>query len=399
MQIKSGGEDKSPEFHIATPKEVREGKTTDIYFVRTHQIIEEKGLDTVVKAEFIAKGFHDDWKWGVFTGLEEVLSLLEGLPLTVRTVPEGTVFRPFEPVMEIEGNYKDFCLLETAVLGLICQSSGVATKAARCKKAAGDRPVLSFGARRVHPCLTPMVDRSAFIGGCDGISALKGAELLGIKPTGTMPHALILLMGDTVKTALAFDELIDPDVKRVILIDTFNDEKFEAIRLAEAMKEKLYGIRLDTPFSRRGSLIQIIQEIKWELDIRGFSHVKIFVSGGMDEHKIQTFNPYADAYGVGTSISNAPVIDFAMDIIEINGRPFSKKGKMSGSKQLYRCPDCFKDQVVYAKRDLEEVTCACGGTLEPLLVPAMVQGKIERPVLQPGEIRKYVLSQLEHFEL
>jgi nicotinate phosphoribosyltransferase len=399
MQIKPEGEDNSPTFHIATPQEVREGKTTDIYFVRTEQIIENRKLDAVVKAEFIAKGFHNGWEWGVFTGLEEVLSLLDGLPLTIRAVSEGTVFRPFEPVMEIEGSYKDFCLLETAVLGLICQSSGVATKAARCKKAAENRPVLSFGARRVHPVLTPMVDRSAFIGGCDGISALKGAELLGIKPTGTMPHALILLMGDTVKAALAFDEVIEPEVKRVVLIDTFNDEKFEAIRLAEALKEKLYGIRLDTPFSRRGSLIQIIQEIRWELDIRGFSGIKIFVSGGMDEHKIQQFNPYADAYGVGTSISNAPVIDFAMDIIEIDGRPFSKKGKMSGSKQLYRCPDCFKDQVVYVNRDLKEVTCACGGTLKTLLTPVMIRGEIKKTVPRPAKIREYVLSQLNHFEL
>ncbi|MBW1660146.1 MAG: nicotinate phosphoribosyltransferase, partial [Deltaproteobacteria bacterium] len=191
--MKSDSEEGTPRFHIATPQEIRDGKTTDIYFVRTHEIIEKKGLDRHVKAEFIAKGFHDDWPWAVFSGLEEILSLVEGLPLTVRAVPEGTVFRSYEPVMEIEGNYQDFCLLETAILGLMCQSSGVATKAARCKKAAGSRSVLSFGARRVHPALTPMVDRSAYIGGCDGISAVKGAEMLGIVPTGTMPHALILL--------------------------------------------------------------------------------------------------------------------------------------------------------------------------------------------------------------
>ena len=399
MQMKSDSEEGTPRFHIATPQEIRDGKTTDIYFVRTHEIIEKKGLNRHVKAEFIAKGFHDDWPWAVFSGLEEILSLVEGLPLTVRAVPEGTVFRSYEPVMEIEGNYQDFCLLETAILGLMCQSSGVATKAARCKKAAGSRSVLSFGARRVHPALTPMVDRSAYIGGCDGISAVKGAEMLGIVPTGTMPHALILLFGDTVRAAQAFDEIVDPKVGRVVLIDTFNDEKFEAIHLAEALREKLYAIRLDTPSSRRGNFPRMIEEIRWELDIRGFSHVKIFVSGGMDEYKIQQLNPYVDAYGVGTAISNAPVVDFSMDIIEIEGKPFAKKGKMSGSKQLYRCSRCLKDQVIFQNRGIEEMTCECGGTLEPLLRPVIVQGKIEAPVPHPSKIREYVLSQLEHFSL
>jgi len=399
MSVKTDGEETGPRFFIATPREIREGQTTDIYFVRTRQIIDEKGLDQPVRAEFMAKGFHDDWPWAVFSGLEEILSLVEGLPLTLRSIPEGTVFRAYEPVMEIEGNYKDFCMLETAILGLMCQSSGVATKAARCKKAAGNRPVLSFGARRVHPALTPMIDRSAYIGGCDGISAVKGAELLHITPTGTMPHALILLIGDTVKAAEAFDEVVDPKVDRVVLVDTFNDEKYEAIRLAEALKERLYAIRLDTPSSRRGNLQRIIEEIRWELNIRDLSHIKIFVSGGMDEYKIQALNPHVDAYGVGTSISNAPVVDFSMDIIEIAGEAVAKKGKMSGSKQLYRCPECFKDHVVYRGQELQSLTCDCGGTLEPLLNPVLAEGKILSPLPSPKEIRDYVLSQLTHFIL
>ncbi len=394
--MKQDGEEGIPQFHVATPKEVREGKTTDIYFVRTKEILEKKGLDRRVKAEFIAKGFHDDWPWAVFAGLEEILSLVKGLPLTIRAVPEGTIFKPFQPVMEIEGNYKDFCLLETAILGLMCQSTGVATKAARCKKAAEKRSVLSFGARRVHPLLTPMIDRSAFIGGCDGISALKGAELLGIEPTGTMPHALILLMGDTVEAAVAFDEIVDEKVARVVLIDTFNDEKFEAIRLANALKERLYAIRLDTPSSRRGNLKHMIEEIRWELDIRGFSHVKIFVSGGMNEYKIQQLNPYVDAYGVGTAISNAPVVDFSMDIIEIEGHPIAKKGKMSGSKRVYRCLSCFKTYVTYGEMGN---VCECGGKLETLLNPVLARGNVVTALPHPRDIRSYVLSQLEHFSL
>ena len=126
--------------------------------------------------------------------------------------------------------YTDFGALETSMLGLICQASGVATKAARCKKAADGRPVISFGARRMHPVIAPMVERNAFVGGCDGVSVIKSAEMIGEEASGTMPHALILLMGDTVTAARAFDEVIDKAVKRIVLVDTFNDEKVEALR-------------------------------------------------------------------------------------------------------------------------------------------------------------------------
>ena len=72
----------------------------------------------------------------------------------------------------------------------------------------------------------------------------------------------------------AFNDVVDPKVRRVALIDTLQDEKFEAIRVAEALGKDLYGVRLDTPSSRRGDFYQIISEVRWELDIRGFGHVK-----------------------------------------------------------------------------------------------------------------------------
>src|SRR5690606_27067049 len=125
--------------------------------------------------------------------------------------------------------------LETAMLGLLCQASGVATKAARIRRLAGDKTVVSFGARRVHPAVAPVIERAAYIGGCDGVSVVMAAELLGEDPTGTTPHALILLMGDTVDAMLAYDRVLPPDVPRIALIDTFQDEKFEAIRVAEAL--------------------------------------------------------------------------------------------------------------------------------------------------------------------
>ncbi|MGZ3525068.1 MAG: nicotinate phosphoribosyltransferase [Thermodesulfobacteriota bacterium] len=390
-------------FHTASPKEIKEGKLTDIYFVRTMEVLKAKKIDKWVKAEFIAKRFPEDYEWGILAGIEEVAYLLKDLKVNVRAMKEGTTFRAYEPVMEIEGMYTDFGLYETSLLGLICQASGVATKAGRCKKAAGDKSVISFGARRIHPVVAPMVERNAFVGGCDGVSVVKDAELIDEEPSGTMPHSLILIMGDTVAATKAFDEVVDRKVKRVSLIDTFNDEKIEAIRVAEALGKKLFGIRLDTPSSRRGDFTKIIEEIRWELNLRGFGHIRIFVSGGLDEKRILALNPVVDAYGVGTSITNARVIDFAMDIVEIDGVPLAKRGKMSGSKRVLRCQKCFQDKMIpfqTRRRATPGVDrCSCGGRFKDLLIPFMRSGKILWDLPKPQAIREYVLKQLPRFDL
>ena len=264
--------------------------------------------------------------------------------------------------------------------------------------------MISFGARRIHPVVAPMVERNAFIGGCDGVSVVKNAEFIGEEPAGTMPHALILIMGDTVEATRAFDEVIDPRVKRVSLIDTFNDEKMEAIRVAEALGKKVFGIRLDTRSSRRGDLQKIIEEIRWELNVRGFGRVQIYVSGGLDEKPILALNPVVDAYGVGTSITNARVIDFALDIIEIDGKPLAKRGKMSGSKSVLRCSKCFQDKMVPFKKNrgrsiLGADRCSCGGRLKELLIPFIRDRKILWDLPKPQAIREYVLEQLPHYDL
>lgn len=384
-------------FHVASEDEIKEGKVTDVYFSRTMEILEKKGIDRWVKAEFIAKSFSYDWEWAVLAGIEECASLLEGLCVNVRAMGEGTIFRTFQPVMELEGNYKDFGKYETALLGFICQASGIATKAARCKKLAGQKTIISFGARRMHPVISPMIERNAFIGGCDGVAAETSAKLIGEEPVGTMPHALVLLMGDTVEATKAFHEVIQKGIGRVSLIDTFNDEKFEAIRVAEALKDDLSGVRLDTPSSRRGNFLEILKEVRWELDLRGFEGVKIFVSGGIDEKDILKYGPFVDAFGVGTSISNASVIDFSMDIVEIDGKPVAKRGKMSGGKKVLRCPKCYNDQILPIKARAER--CPCGGEYIEILFPLFREGRICKVLPRPRKIREYVLEQLPHFPI
>ncbi len=397
-------------FHYADEKEIKKGKVTDVYFERTRKILEKKNVHKLVRAEFIVKTFPYPENWGVLAGIEEAVELLKGLKVNpvrkrgfsngvkVRGMAEGTIFSLEEPVLDIEGDYLEFGIYETAILGLLCQASGIATKAARCKKIAGEKLVLSFGARRMHPVMTPMIERSAYIGGCDGVATIKAAELIGIEPSGTMPHALILILGDTVKAVKAFDEIIEPKVKRIALIDTFEDEKFEALNVAEALGKKLYAVRLDTPASRRGNFLQLLKEVRWELDLRGYKEVKLFVSGGIDEKRISELNPLVDAYGIGTAISNAPVMDFAMDIVEIDGKPIAKRGKMSGGKDIYRCPSCFVHTMVPQGDKLKRV-CNCKSKYENLLNLIIENGKVLHPASKPQEIREYVLEQLKFYSL
>ena len=183
-----------------------------------------------------------------------------------------------------------------------------------------------------------------------------------------------------------------PEINRVALIDTFGDEKFECLNVAEALGDKLYGVRFDTPASRRGDFLAILEESRWELDLRGFRHVKIFVSGGLGEEDIPRLNPVVDAYGVGTAISNAPVVDFSMDIVEVNGEPCAKRGKLSGAKSVLRCSKCDKGKITPLTQD--PGSCECGGSFREILSPFFEHGEVIADVLKPEEIREYVLAQV-----
>lgn len=386
-------------FHMASPEEIKSGRVTDIYFQRAQQILQKKNIDKRVRLEVtMKKRFPEGWEWGVLCGLEEVIALLHDLSLDLWALPEGTIVRIHEPVLMIEASYEKFSVYETAVLGLLCQASGIATKAARCAKAAQGRPIYSYGVRRVHPAIAPMVERAAYIGGCAGVSSVVGAELLGIEPFGTIPHALILILEDSTTASLMFDEVIDKSVPRVVLIDTFGDEKFEALENAELLKGNIDAVRLDTPSSRRGDMLEIAREVRWELDTHGYEKIQIFISGGIDEDVIPQLNEVADAYGVGTAISNARVCDFAMDIVEIqqpDGRwePTAKRGTRSGAKQLCVCDECGHREVYRWGQEPRQCP-SCLAPWEPRLKQYLDKGQLIQRLPSAQEIRAYVLEQL-----
>lgn len=388
-------------FHTASEEEIKKAETSDVYFERTREILEKEGLSNIhVTAEITTSSLAKNWEWGILAGVEEAAHLLEGLNIRVRSFPEGTLFRPVdssgvrEPVMIIEGRYLDFCLYETPLLGILCQASGIATMASRVRKAAGTKTIFSFGIRRAHPALAPMIDRACFIGGFDAVSSMIGAKLLGKSPTGTMPHSLIIAIGDQVRAWKSFDRYMPKEVPRIALVDTYCDEKTEAIMAAEALGKALYGVRLDTPSSRRGSFPEIVKEVRWELDSRGFKDVKIFVSGGLDDESVGALSAAgADGFGVGTSVSNAPSVDFAMDIVEKEGKSVAKRGKLGGKKEVWRCDECLLDYVLL--EGVPAPSCSnCGNKTRPLLVRLLESGRPTSPLPPPDRIRELVIDQL-----
>jgi nicotinate phosphoribosyltransferase len=379
--------------YIASEEDILNGVVTDVYFTRTREILRAKNIRKRVRMEFHVVKLPRNHEWAVFAGLEEALYVLRDKPVTVYAMPEGTLFKPGEPLMIIEGYYDDFAVYETALLGILRHYSSVATKAARLKRLALNKILLFFGLRAVHPAIAPMMDRAAYIGGVDAVSGVASWKYLGLKPQGTMPHALILVFGDQVKAWKAFDEVIEPGVPRIMLVDTLYDEREEALMAAKLLGNKLYGVRLDTPSSRRGNMRLIVEEVRWTLNIHGYKDVKIVVSGGIDEREVVELRDLVDAFGVGTSIAMPPSVDISADIVEVfeDGawRPLTKRGKLPGAKQVYRKRPGLNDIVTLLDKPSEVPE---GYT--PVLKKYLDNGKLVESLPDLNSIRNYVLEQL-----
>ncbi len=320
---------KIPEFEPAA--EVLSGETADIYFARTVDILRHEGLNPAATMQVFPN------RAGMLCGIEEVKALLARvLPEAHREVwslAEGETMSAKEVVLRITAPYQSYGLYETAIDGILAHCSGWATAARECVDAARGIPVISFGVRGVHPSVVGVMDYSAILGGCAGCSSIAGAKLAGIEPSGTIPHALIIVMGDTVKATVAFDKYTPPEVSRISLVDTFKDEAEESLRVAEALGERLDSVRLDTPNERGRVTADLVKEVRARLDLAGYKHVKIFVSGGIDPERIRYFlesGAPVDGFGVGRYISGAKPVDFTADLHEVDGKPIAKRGRIPG---------------------------------------------------------------------
>ena len=324
----------APRFQPAA--DVLSGETADVYFERTAAILKAEHLDPVVTMEIFAR------QDAILCGAEESLAYLREIlgngrrfdhEPVVESLHDGDPVSRKEVVMRINARYSTFGLYETAILGILAQSTGWATAARGIVDVAAPIPVIGFGARHVHPSVADQMDYASVVGGCIGASTPAGARLAGLSPTGTMPHALILIFGDTVRAVEAFDRHIDPEVPRIALVDTFKDEAEESVRVADALGDRLWGVRLDTPSERGRVTADLVKEVRARLDQAGHPAVKIVVSGGLDAERITYFKDAGapvDSFAVGSAISDASPVDFTGDLKEIDGRPIAKRGRIPG---------------------------------------------------------------------
>lgn len=319
----------SGDFEIA--RSVLTGYTADNELHRALTILRNEGINPEVVVEFTAE------RAGIFCGISEVKTLLgRVLPETGREVwalDEGVSLVDGEVALRIRAPYASFGLFETAILGTMASCTGWATAASECVDAGGGIPIIGYGARHIHPEVVGVMDYAAVIGGCASTSSVVGQQLHGLTPSGTMPHSLVLLMGDTVRSIMAFDKHMPPEVPRVALVDTFKDEAEEALDVAKALRERLRGIRLDTPKERGGVTPDLVREIRARLDQGGYNHVDIFVSGGITPDRIRDFveaQTPVNVFAVGYYIAAARPISFTADIKEIDGRNVAKRGRIPG---------------------------------------------------------------------
>ncbi|MTI66719.1 MAG: nicotinate phosphoribosyltransferase [Firmicutes bacterium] len=310
----------------ANEEEILNGATTDIYFLRTLDILNYMEIgDKEVTAEIFAR------KSGILVGIEEIKNILKDKNIEMWALEEGEEFGPKDTLVRIKGPYKEFGKYESVILGCLASPSGWATAAKEVKEACGEKNFVCFGTRHLHPAVAPVMERAARIGGASAVSNILTSKFIKEEPSGTLPHASFLIAGDTLKVAKAYDEIMPKDHKRIVLIDTFKDEVEEALRIANELGENLYGVRIDTPSERGGVTKELIKELRAKLDINGFNWVKIFVSGGLKPEKIEILKKAgADAFGVGSYISGAKAIDMTMDIKEVEGKPVAKRGRIPG---------------------------------------------------------------------
>ena len=318
-----------PRFEI--PDSWLSGETADVYFPRTVEILKKEGINPVATMEVFPG------RAGILCGIEEVKALLEKvLPKDNREVwalSEGEPFDRKEVILRIKAPYQSYGTYETTYLGILAHCSGWATAARECVNAAQGIPIISFGARHVHPSVVGVMEYSAIVGGCSGCASTSGAKLAGMEPIGTIPHALIIILDSTAKATLAFDKHIPPEVPRIALVDTFEDEVRESVTVAKAMQGRLQGVRLDTPSERGRVTADLVKEVRAWLDLEGFKEVKIVVSGGLDTERIRYFineGAPVDIFAVGSYISDTKPIDFTADLHEVEGRPIAKRGRMPG---------------------------------------------------------------------
>ena len=332
---------------------IRSGWYSDAYFNHTQKVLVRDGHRPRVLVQVFQRGS------SVLCGVDEAIATLRecaGLyaedgtwqpawdDLVVHALYDGDAIEPWESVLTIEGDYAAFCHLETVYLGSLARRSLVATNVREVVQAAAPKPIMYFPARHDHYRVQTGDGYAAHVAGAIGVSTDAQAAWWGDRGLGTVPHGLIAAYhGDTVLAAEAFARCSDPGQNLVVLVDFDNDCVDTALRVADALGDRLWGVRLDTSgtmvdrslfemmgrFDPRGVNPQLVWNVRNALDAAGYPGVRIVVSGGFTADKIRAFEAEGvpvDSYGVGSALIRGRC-DFTADVVMVDGRPGGKVGR------------------------------------------------------------------------
>jgi nicotinate phosphoribosyltransferase len=331
---------------------MRQGYYTDAYFNFTRDLLEHENRAVRVLMQVFQK------KHSILGGIDEAIAILRLCAgrfvdgewrggwdeLEVHALYEGDEIGPYETVMTIEGDYRNFANLETLYLGAMARRTLVMRNVRGVVDAACGKPILFFPARHDHWLVQTGDGWAAHIAGAIGVSTDAQASWWGGRGVGTVPHALIAAYGgDTVAAAKAFARRYATEMNVTVLVDFENDSLRTALAVADALGDQLWGVRLDTSESLvdrtladdpaapklTGVNEELARRVRAGLDAAGHQRVKIVVSGGFDAEKIARFEAArapVDAYGVGSSLLRGHN-DFTADIVLVEGKPCAKVGR------------------------------------------------------------------------
>jgi nicotinate phosphoribosyltransferase len=343
----------APDVFRLPVEKMREGYYSDAYFNHTKTLLEEEAYRPSVVMQVFQK--HDS----VLGGIDEaiaVLKLCSGEPgpdgdwvdgwssLDVRALHEGDEIAPMEPVLTIEGDYALFAHLETVYLGCLARRTLIMRNVREVVDAARGKPIFYFPARHDHWLVQTGDGWAAHIAGAIGVSTDAQASWWGGRGIGTVPHALIAAYGgDTVEAARHFADRFHGEMNITVLVDFENDSARTGVAVADALGDRLWGVRLDTSenlvdeslleemgdFRPTGVNERLVEKVRSALDRAGHPDVRIVASGGFDAERIRAFEARGvpvDAYGVGSSLIRGEN-DYTADVVTVDGRPRAKVGR------------------------------------------------------------------------
>jgi nicotinate phosphoribosyltransferase len=299
----------------------------------------------------------------------------------VWAMPEGTVFFPDEPIVEVTAPLIQAQILETVLINMIGLHTLIASKAARCVDAAQGRKLIDFGLRRTHGDTAGMAAaRSTYLVGFDATSNVLAGKHFDIPLSGTMAHSFVQSFESESDAFFAYTQSF-PE-RSILLIDTYDSVQgaHTAIEVANQMRDsglQLIGVRLDS-----GDIVSLSKQVRRLFDDAGFEELQIFASGSLDEHRVAEAlaqGAAIDAFGVGTKIgvsADAPYLDMVYKMVQYADRPVCKlstgKRTLAGRKQVFR----LMDQHNYYKCDIIGFRDEKIPQSKPLLDAVVKQGRV-----------------------